>query len=174
MPNNTVVLDIIVAISVYHQARAGVTFLPASTQSCASSHVKAELEQNPIDYATVMTHAYKATCSLRAALSSKDCSDAIVASSFLFTWLDMLDTEVPSWHHHLAGMKDLMCLRENKDTSVSAAGSSFHGFFREAYAMYVHRPPSLFSPTRTLSGRSFFNHSGTTKTLLGSPYSAQQ
>lgn len=134
------VRDIIVAISVYHQARAGVASLPSATQSYASSPIKAEPGQTSIDYATVMAHACKATCSMRTALASKDCSDAIVASSFLFTWLDMLDTEVPSWHHHLAGMKDLMRLQENKDTSASTAGSSFQGFFREAYAMYVHRP----------------------------------
>lgn len=167
------VRDIIVAISVYHQARAGVASLPSATQSCASSHIKAEPGQTPIDYATVMAHACKATCSLRAALSSKDCSDAVVASSFLFTWLDMLDTDVPSWHHHLAGMKDLMCLRENKDMSVSTVGSSFHGFFREAYAMYVQRSPSLFPPTVTLSGWSLVNLVGLTKMVLGYPYSAQ-
>ncbi|KAH8777699.1 fungal-specific transcription factor domain-containing protein [Diaporthe sp. PMI_573] len=145
IPHNTVVRDIIVAISVYHQARASVAFPPAATPDLKSSLVKAELQPNSIDYATVMAHAYRATCSLRSALSSEDCSDAIVASSFLFTWLDMLDTEVPSWHHHLAGMKDLMCLRESKHASASTAKSVFHGFFREAYAMYVQHLPALLS-----------------------------
>lgn len=145
MPHNTVVRDIIVAISVYHQARASVACPPAATSDLKSSLVKVELQPNSIDYATVMAHAYRAACSLRTALSSEDCSDAIVASSFLFTWLDMLDTEVPSWHHHLAGMKDLMCLRENRHASASTVESVFHGFFREAYAMYVQRLPTLLS-----------------------------
>ncbi|KAG6354132.1 hypothetical protein INS49_005103 [Diaporthe citri] len=134
IPHNNAMRDIVVAISVYHQARAGVTSVPA-TQSYDSSLVTAKPELSSIDLATVMGHAYKATHSLRTALSSEDCSDAVVASSFLFTWLDMLDTEHPSWHHHLAGMKDLMCLRRTKDASASTGGSVFHGFFREAYAM---------------------------------------
>lgn len=134
MPHNTVMRDIIVAISVYHQARAGVAPVSA-TQSHAGSLVKANLEPGSIDYSTVMVHAYKATKSMRTALSGEDCSDAVVASSFLFTWLDMLDTELPSWHHHLAGMKELMCLQETKDASTSTGGSVFHGFFREAYAL---------------------------------------
>lgn len=140
MPHNTVLQDIIVAISVYHQARAGASPVPAE-QDLASSLGKTKLETTSIDQATVMIHAYKATHSLRTALTSGDYSEAVVASSFLFTWLDMLDTELPSWHHHLAGMKDLMCLRETKDESASAGSSVFHRFFREAYAMYVKRPP---------------------------------
>lgn len=142
MPHNIVMRDIIVAISVYHQARAGVAFAQA-TQSHEASLVTPKLELSSIDYAAVLGHAYKATHSLRTALSSEDCSDAVVASSFLFTWLDMLDTEDPSWHHHLAGMKDLMCLRETKLASASIAASVFHGFFREAYAMYVQLPAAL-------------------------------
>ena len=142
MPHNTVLQDIIVAISVYHQARAGVAPNPAE-QNFASSLVKAKLESSSNDYATVMVHAYKATNSLRNALSNQDYSDAVVASSFLFTWLDMLDTELPSWHHHLAGMKSLMCLREAKDASPSTEGSVFHGFFREAYAMYAPSSTAL-------------------------------
>lgn len=155
MPHNTAVRDIIVAISVYHQARAGSACLPAALlQPLTSSPVKAEFEPKPIDDTTVMTHAYRATSSLRAALSQEDCSDAVVASSFLFTWLDMLDTDVPSWQHHLTGMRSLMRLQENKDTSTSTVGSLFHGFFREAYAMYVLRLPvslplASFAATRS-------------------------
>lgn len=170
MPHNNVMRDIIVAISVYHQARAGITSVPA-TQSHASSVVKAKLESSSIDYTTVMVHALKATNSLRTALSSEDYSDAVVASSFLFTWLDMLDTELPSWHHHLAGMKDLMCLQENKDVSASIGGSAFHGFFREAYAMYVQlHPPSPFSSHYFEPLLPLLD--GVTEIVLGYPYSA--
>jgi hypothetical protein len=135
MPHNPVVRDIIVAISVYHQARAGVGCSSAATPDSKSKLINSDLQPHSIDYASVMGHAYRATSSLRTALSIQDCSDAIVASSFLFTWLDMLDTDVPSWHHHLAGMKDLMCLRENRHASTSRVESAFQGFFREAYAM---------------------------------------
>lgn len=136
MPHNTVLRDIIVAISVYHQARAAGASIPAP-ETYGSSLVQAKLEPSSVDYATVMVHAYRATHSLRTALVSEDCSDAVVASSFLFTWLDMLDTELPSWQYHLAGMKDLMCLRGARNASESIGGSLFNGFFREAYAMYV-------------------------------------
>lgn len=171
MPHNTAMRDIIVAISVYHQARAGVASV-STTQSYGSSLVTAKTELSSIDYATVMGHAYKATHSLRTALSSEDCSDAVVAASFLFTWLDMLDTEHPSWHHHLAGMKDLMCLRRTKDASASTGDSVFHGFFREAYAMYVQSPTALtflcpmFDRSLPLSIHS-------TEMVLGYRYSAQ-
>lgn len=139
IPHTTVVRDIIVAISVYHQARAGASQVPAKANQ-ASSLVKAKPEPSSINHATVMVHASKATNSLRTALSREECSDAVVASSFLFTWLDMLDTELPSWHHHLTGMKELMYLQETRDASALTGGSVFHGFFREAYAMYVELP----------------------------------
>lgn len=172
MPHNIAMRDIIVAISVYHQARAGVACAPA-THSHQSSLVTAKPELSSIDYATVMGHAYKATHSLRTALSSEDCSDAVVASSFLFTWLDMLDTELPTWHHHLAGMKDLMCLRQTKDASASTGGSVFHGFFREAYAMYVQCPSAL-TFLRPMFEGSLPLSSHSTETVLGYPYSAQR
>lgn len=140
MTQKTVVRDIIVAISVYHQARAVVASFPAA-QNSGSSIAKTTLGSSLINDTTVLMHACKATQSLRAALSSADCSDAVVASAFLFTWLDMLDTQMPSWHHHLDGMKDLMCLRETSDASASSAGSVFQGFFHEAYAMYVTSQP---------------------------------
>ncbi|KAJ0104022.1 hypothetical protein J7T55_009686 [Diaporthe amygdali] len=143
MTQKTVVRDIIVAISVYHQARAGVASFPTA-QSCGSSMAKTTLDSSLINDTTVLMHACKATQSLRAALSNADCSDAVVASSFLFTWLDMLDTQMHSWHHHLDGMKDLMCLRETNDASASTGGSVFQGFFHEAYAM------TKIDPTREL------------------------
>ncbi|KAF6823170.1 C6 finger domain-containing protein [Colletotrichum musicola] len=144
----------IVSLAAHHRARCSTplswprqfTSLPidategealddkAPTQLLASKH-----------YADALAHKRQAMQHLQLALSRNDTSDAVVVSTLLLIWVELLESGYKYWRYHLSGMRALLCSRvrsecsSNSDKHGAASDSlgSFGGYFEEAFVVSV-------------------------------------
>ncbi|KAF6818780.1 C6 finger domain-containing protein [Colletotrichum sojae] len=112
----------------------------APTQLLASKH-----------YADALVHKKQAMHHLQLALSRNDTSDAVIVSTLLLIWVELLESGYKYWRHHLSGMRALLCSRvrsecsSNSDKHDAASDSlgSFGGYFEEAFVVSVRHLQKL-------------------------------
>lgn len=122
IPTNPAITHSLIAIAASHQAHSMASptrvTLPSTTEgrvhlNYARGDNLSSSDMAIIQYSDALAHSASGAGSLRQALASSDCSDALVASVFLLAWLDLVDEGRTAWKLHLEGLKILLALRRN-------------------------------------------------------------
>lgn len=119
MPNNPAITHSLIAISAFHQAASlsRAALPPATAEEFRGGgdtlrHSDLALARN----SDALVHSALSVGSLREALGSSDCSDALVATIFLLVWADLVEDGRMDWKLHLDGLKVLLSLRRQSSS----------------------------------------------------------
>lgn len=153
--SNPLVHHTIVSLAAHHRARSEITLEPpekhgllfhmAVSDSVESSDTATSLQLRSRDFADALMHKQQAIAHMRLALTGPTPSDAVVVSTLLLIWVELLESGYRSWKYHLGGMRALLVSRTSaalrSDAEAGLAGSELHdatfwnfgAYFEEIY-----------------------------------------
>ncbi|KAF5489080.1 Acriflavine sensitivity control protein acr-2 [Colletotrichum siamense] len=153
--SNPLVHHTIVSLAAHHRARSEITlqspekhgllFHKAILDSVEPSDTATSLQLRSRDFADALMHKQQAITHMRLALTGSTPSDAVIVSTLLLIWVELLESGYRSWKYHLGGMRALLVSRTSaalrSDVEARGAGSTLHdatfwnfgAYFEEIY-----------------------------------------
>ncbi|KAF4480493.1 Acriflavine sensitivity control protein acr-2 [Colletotrichum fructicola Nara gc5] len=125
-----------------------VEYISYYEQRCYSvepSDTATSLQLRSRDFADALMHKQQAITHMRLALTGSTPSDAVIVSTLLLIWVELLESGYRSWKYHLGGMRALLVSRTSaalrSDVEARGAGSTLHdatfwdfgAYFEEIY-----------------------------------------
>ncbi|KAI5918971.1 fungal-specific transcription factor domain-containing protein [Camillea tinctor] len=156
LPDNPVLVHIMIALSATHQASAAIC-PPRTPEASGASSALAVLRRKGLPrsdsnslthrndlFSTqrldALSHLSLGMGALREAVANAKYSDALIATIFLLTWIDVMESKGSTWRLHLEGLKTLISLRRNPSSeaisdSQSNINSPFQIWFEDFYTV---------------------------------------